>query len=105
MTFASAARDASHFPSPETVDPRRPVESYLFSGVGEHASVDREIGHVGLTELFRAVFRKKGLRRAAGPQGQLKKVPRVDGLFEFTTEDWASLWPLPTSMKVAWDAE
>jgi hypothetical protein len=55
--------------------------------------------------MFRAVFKLKNLRRAPGLQGELKKVPRPGGFFVYMREDWGSLWPFPTSMKVMWDDE
>lgn len=102
-SFVSAAQDAKHFPEPKTVNPRRPLDSYIHYGDGPHACLGRNISQVALTELFRAVFRKKGLRRVPGPQGLLKKVPRPGGFYVYLTEDWGSIWPFPTTMKVMWD--
>lgn len=73
---------------------------------------------IALTEMFRAVFRKANLRRAPGPQGELKKIvppPQQDISDDGTggttttfsgtymTEDWSSVSPFPTSMRVYWD--
>lgn len=55
--------------------------------------------------MFRAVFRRRNLRRAPGPQGELKKVPRPGGFVVYMREDWDSLWPFPISMKVLWDED
>ncbi|KAM0345970.1 hypothetical protein ACHAPU_006024 [Fusarium lateritium] len=103
VSFVSAAKDPSIFPDPETVNPRRPLDSYIHYGVGPHACLGRDISQVALTELFRVLFRKKGLRRVPGAQGELKKVPRPGGFYVYMTEDWGSIWPFPTSMKVTWD--
>ncbi|KAF5017298.1 hypothetical protein F66182_10796 [Fusarium sp. NRRL 66182] len=103
VSFVSAAKDPDMFPNPDVVDPRRPLESYIHYGVGPHACLGRDISQVALTELFRALFRKKGLRRVNGAQGELKKVPRPGGFWVYMTEDWGSIWPFPTSMKVTWD--
>ncbi|KAF4981845.1 hypothetical protein FZEAL_2424 [Fusarium zealandicum] len=105
VSLVSAAKDPSIYPSPELVDPRRPLRSYIHYGTGPHECLGRDISQVALTELFRALFRKKGLRRVPGPQGELKKVPRPGGFFVYMTEDWGSIWPFPTSMKVTWDDE
>ncbi|RSL65910.1 hypothetical protein CEP54_004049 [Fusarium duplospermum] len=105
VSFVSAAKDPKIFPNPEVVDPRRPLESYIHYGTGPHECLGRNISQVALTELFRALFRKKGLRRVAGAQGELKKVPRPGGFYVYMTEDWGSIWPFPTSMKVTWDGE
>ncbi len=53
--------------------------------------------------MFRALFRRKNVRRALGPKGELKKVPRPGGFYVYMREDWGSLWPFPVSMKIAWD--
>ncbi|KAF4126244.1 linoleate 10R-lipoxygenase [Geosmithia morbida] len=103
MSFVSAAKDAKHFPEPDRVNPERPLDSYIHYGDGPHICLGREISQVALTELFRVVFRKKNLRRAPGLQGMLKKVPRPGGFFVYMTEDWGSLWPWPTTMKIMWD--
>ncbi|TFB06849.1 Linoleate 10R-lipoxygenase [Trichoderma ghanense] len=100
---SSAARDPAQFPNPETVDPRRPLDSYIQFGAGTHSALGKEVGQIALTELFRAVFRRQGLRRAAGPQGELRKVPRQGGHCEYLTENWGKLTPFPMSMKVTWD--
>ncbi|KAH6966960.1 heme peroxidase [Fusarium venenatum] len=97
VSFVTAAKDPNIFPNPEEVDPRRPLDSYIHYGVGPHACLGRDISQVALTELFRALFRKKGLRRVAGAQGELKKVPRPGGFFVYMTEDWGSIWPFPTT--------
>lgn len=105
VSFVSAAKDPAHFPDPERVDPSRPRDAYIHYGKGPHACLGRDVSEVALTELFRAVFRKKGLKRAAGPQGELKKVPRPGNFSVYLTEDWGTIFPFPTTMKVTWDAE
>ncbi|OLN90159.1 Linoleate 10R-lipoxygenase [Colletotrichum chlorophyti] len=105
VSFVSAAKDPQHFPSPEEVDPRRPLESYIHYGLGPHACLGRDASQVALTEMFRALFRKKNLRRVPGPQGLLKKVPRPGGFFVYMKEDWGQLWPFPVTMKVMWDED
>lgn len=101
----SSARDASIFPEPEKINPKRPLESYVHYGLGPHACLGPEVSQVALTEMFRAVFGKKNLRRAPGLQGELRKIPRGDGLPSYLTEDWSSISPVPTSMRVCWDED
>ncbi|OAA65385.1 linoleate diol synthase [Niveomyces insectorum RCEF 264] len=103
VSFVSAARDPVHFPDPDTVNPRRPLESYIHYGAGPHACLGRDISQVALVELFRALFRRKNVRRVPGPQGQLKKVARPGGFFAYMNEDWSSYFPFPVTMKVMWD--
>ncbi|PNY27468.1 Linoleate 10R-lipoxygenase [Tolypocladium capitatum] len=103
VSFASAARDGAHFTNPDTIDPRRPLDSYINYGAEPHMRLGREVSQVALVELFRALFRKKGLRRVSGPQGELKRIPGPGGYSVFMTEDWGGAWPFPASMKVIWD--
>ncbi|CAM1508862.1 Fc.00g026010.m01.CDS01 [Cosmosporella sp. VM-42] len=103
VSFVQAAKDPKHFPNPMEVDPRRPLDKYIHYGVGPHTCLGRDVSQTALTELFRALFRKKNLRRVPGAQGELKKVPRPGGFFVYMAEDWGGLWPFPTTMKVTWD--
>ncbi|KAF7543942.1 hypothetical protein G7Z17_g10338 [Cylindrodendrum hubeiense] len=103
VSFTAAAKDAAHFVNPDAVDPKRPLDAYTHSGLGGHTDLGREVSQIALTELFRAVFRKKGLKRAAGPQGEMKKVGQSDSTTVYMTEEWGSLWPFPTAMKVTWE--
>ena len=101
----SAARDPTQFPDPETVDPRRPLDRYIHYGAGPHACLGRGVSQVALTEMFRALFRRKNVRRVPGPQGELKKVPRPGGFYVYMREDWGSMWPFPVTMRIMWDEE
>ncbi|KAL2266768.1 hypothetical protein VTJ83DRAFT_6120 [Remersonia thermophila] len=55
-----------------------------------------------LAGMMRAVFRRKGLRRVPGPQGELKKVQTPTGAFEYLREDWGAKVKWPVTMKVSW---
>ena len=85
------------------MNPRRDPAKYIFHGAGPHACLGREISLVALVELFRAVFRRRNVRRVPGPQGTLKKVERPGGFFVYMSEDWGSFTPFPVSMKITWD--
>lgn len=98
-----AAKDSAHFPDSAIVNPRRALDSYIHYGAGPLESLGSDVGQIALVELFRALFRKKGLRRSAGPQGLLKKIPQAGGLSVYLTEDWGFTSPFPTTMKVTWD--
>lgn len=59
--------------------------------------------------MFRALFRRRGVRRAPGPQGELKKVvvsgeldPKA-GEVQYLREDWAGKGEWPVTVKVCWD--
>jgi cytochrome P450 len=105
VSFVSAARDPNRFPDPDTVDPRRDINTYIHYGFGPHACLGRAASQIAITEMFRALFRKKNLRRAPGAAGELKKVPRPGGFYVYMKEDWSQMWPFPVSMKVQWDEE
>lgn len=99
----SAALDPSVYPDPKKVNPRRDRSTYIFYGLGAHACLGRDASEVALTELFRAVFRRRNVRRVPGPQGHLKKVARPGGFFVYMGEDWGGLSPFPASMRIMWD--
>lgn len=99
----SAALDPAVYPSPKTVNPRRDRSTYIFYGLGPHACLGRDASEVALTELFRAVFRRRNVRRVPGPQGCLKKVGRPGGFFVYMGEDWGGFSPFPASMRIMWD--
>lgn len=105
VSLGGAAKDPKYFPEPDKVNPGRPLDAYIHYGAEPYAWLGRKVNQVALTELFRTIFRKKGLRRAAGPQGLLKKIPQPGGFSAYLTEDWGTVSPFPTSMKVTWDDE
>lgn len=73
-SFVGAARDPKIFPDPEQVRLDRPLESYIHYGIGDHTCLGKDASMIGLTAMLRTVGKLKNLRRAPGPQGQLKKV-------------------------------
>ncbi|KAI0018620.1 linoleate diol synthase [Xylariomycetidae sp. FL0641] len=100
VSFAGTSKSAARFPSPLDVNPARPVGAYPYFGEGGV----RDLAHVQLIELFRAVFRLRNLRRAPGPQGRLKRVVRPDdGAEMYMREDLGAYCPFPCSLKVAYD--
>ncbi|KAL5627788.1 hypothetical protein BROUX41_002536 [Berkeleyomyces rouxiae] len=103
VSFVGAARDPNHFPNPNAVDPRRPLDSYIHYGKGPHACLGRGASQAAITELFRALFKRRNLRRVPGPQGMLKKVPRAGGFYVYVDENWSQMTPFPQTMKIMWD--
>ncbi|CAJ2503004.1 Uu.00g103980.m01.CDS01 [Anthostomella pinea] len=103
VSFVGAAKDAEHFPGPEKVNPRRPLSTYIHFGLGPHACLGRNAAQVGLTEMFRSVFKLRNIRRAPGPQGELKKIPRPGGFFVYMREDRGAYFPFPCTMKICYD--
>lgn len=104
VSVTPATKDAG-VSNPEKIDPKRPLDSYVQHGLGPELCLGREVSQTALVALFRATFRKKNLRRVAGLQGQLKRLTMPDGSHGFMTEDWGTIWPFPTSMKLMWDDE
>ncbi|KAM7205146.1 hem peroxidase [Naviculisporaceae sp. PSN 640] len=100
LNSTQACLDSRYFPNPEVIDPTRPLESYTSVILSEGQSyLGPEVSYIALTEMFRALFAHKNVRRAPGPQGQLKKL--ASG--EYLREDWGALTTFPVTMKVVWD--
>jgi hypothetical protein len=73
---------------------------------GAHAPLGAEISHVALTEMFRGVMARGGLKRAPGAQGELKRIvedEKEGGRVQYLREDWGALVSLPVTMKVSWE--
>lgn len=118
-SFVGAARDPVVFPSPDEVRMDRPLQSYIHYGIGEHTCLGKEASLVALTAMLRIVGQLQNLRRAPGPQGQLKKVgkiserrekmlifgqvPRPGGFYVYMREDQGSYFVFPCTMKVHYD--
>ena len=103
--FVGANREAQFFPEPDTVRTDRPVDTYIQYGFGPDAFLGQEASRAALTAMLRVVGRLANLRRAPGPQGQLKKIPRPGGSHVYMRADHGSYSPFPTTMKVNWDGE
>lgn len=100
---SSTSEDSPDSEGSLKVTPTRASEEHGDYGLGSNPHLSRDVHTAALTEMFRAVFSKKNIRRAPGPQGELKKVAQDDGSWGYMTEDWSSITPLPTSMRVCWD--
>ena len=55
--------------------------------------------------MLKAVGRLDNLRRAPGPQGQMKQVVLPGGFKQYMTAGEDSWWPFPTALKVNWDGD
>ena len=97
VSFVDANREAQFFPDPDRVRIDRPMENYIHYGVGPHACLGGEASRVALTAMLKVVGRLDNLRRAPGPAGQLKKIPRPGGFYIYMRADHGSYWPFPTS--------
>lgn len=92
-----AGRDPVIFPNPEQVDVTRPLERYIHYGDGPHSCFGKDASMTALTAMWKVIGRLDNLRRAPGPQGELKKIPRPGGVFIYMREDQGSYFPFPTS--------
>lgn len=105
VSFVGAARDEKIFPNPNEVRIDRPIESYIHYGIGAHTCLGKEASMVALTAMLRTVGKLENLRRAPGPQGELKKIPRPGGFYVYMREDHGSYYVFPLTMKVHFDGE
>ncbi len=58
-----------------------------------------------MTTMLKVVGKLENLRRAPGPQGEIKKIVQKGGFVVYLTEGEESYWPFPASLKVRWDGE
>lgn len=105
VSFVGAAKDPVIFPNPEEVKVDRPLESYIHYGQGPHTCLGRDASRVALTAMLKTVGRLDNLRRAPGPKGELKKIPRPGGFYVYMKEDHGSYFPFPLTMQVNWDGD
>ncbi|KAI1389341.1 linoleate diol synthase [Hypoxylon trugodes] len=103
VSSIDAAKDAKHFPDPEKVNPRRPLDAYIHFGLGPHAYFGGNASQAGLTEMFRSVFKLKNVRRAPGAQGELKKVSAPGRSYLYMREDRGAYFPFPCTMTICYD--
>jgi cytochrome P450 len=67
----SAMFDSRRVARPRSFDPDRAPEDYLVFGYGQHWCLGSFIAIAQLTQTFKALLRKRGLRRAPGKAGRL----------------------------------
>jgi len=93
--------DPVAFPDPLEVKLDRPESSYILYGWGPHHCIGEEINIVANTAILRAFARLPKLRRAPGPQGELKYIIQQEVVKVFMQEDWGSYWFFPTSISLS----
>lgn len=97
VSFVDANREEEFFPEPNKVRIDRPMENYIHYGVGPHSCLGGEASRVALTAMLKTVGRLDNIRRAPGPAGELKKIPRPGGFYIYMRADHGSYFPFPTS--------
>lgn len=101
-SFITAGRDPAKFPDPEAIKLDRPNESYIHHGWGPHSCLGRPITTTSQAAMLKAFAREcgPGVRRAPGPQGEMKR-KMVNGAFPvFLTEDGSDWSVFPVAKKV-----
>lgn len=113
--FVSAGLDPKVFPDPHKIKLDRPRDRYIHHGIGPHACLGRPIVEIAMAAQLKAFARLKNLRRAPGPQGQMKRtIPAPNPVSSdphenpgsitiYMKEDWSDWWPFPTQLKVHHD--
>ncbi|MCJ1331818.1 hypothetical protein MMC10_008510 [Thelotrema lepadinum] len=104
VNLVSADMDSAAFPEPEKVKLDRPMDSYIHYGWGPHECIGLKASKLGLSTMLKTIAKLEGLRKAPGPQGQLKKVMQR-GFTAYLMEDGTTIVPFPCSMRVCFDGE
>jgi len=71
--FSSAMFDHNRIPDPARFDPRRLPHEYIHFGHGLHTCFGLHINRVLLPLMLKDLLKRRGLRRAPGPEGRLSK--------------------------------
>lgn len=78
---------------------------YIHFGFGPHQCLGLGVCQVALPTMLRVVGKLENLRRAPGPQGQLKKIRAMGGITMYMNAEQSSFSPYPSAMKIRWDGE
>lgn len=97
----SAFRDPEVFANPSNVDLERDKNLYSLYGWSPVGYLDG-MSRVALTTMLKTVGKLKNLRRAKGPQGQLKAVQGVSGLMYMNAEH-SRVSPFPSKLTACFD--
>ena len=81
----------------------RDLTLYMHYGSGPHQCLGYDLSKIALTTMFKTMGRLDNLRRAPGPQGEIKKVPGPLGFTKYMKPDQSAFFPYPTSMRIQWD--
>jgi linoleate 8R-lipoxygenase / 9,12-octadecadienoate 8-hydroperoxide 8R-isomerase len=95
--------DPTIFPNPDRVVLDRNLDLYVHNGIGPHKCLGFDLSKVAMATMLKTVGQLDNLRRAPGPQGEIKKVAGPHGSTRYMTADQGSYFPFPTSMKIRWD--
>jgi linoleate 8R-lipoxygenase/9,12-octadecadienoate 8-hydroperoxide 8R-isomerase len=105
VNLVAASHDPKAWPDPEQVRLDRDLSQYSHFGFGPHQCLGLGVCQVALPTMLRVVGQLENLRRAPGPQGQLKKLPALGGLTMYMDAEHSMISPYPSTMKIQWDGE
>jgi cytochrome P450 len=66
--------DGRSIAKPKQFDPQRAADDYLVFGYGLHWCLGACIAAAQITQTFKALLQKRGLRRAQGAAGKLQTI-------------------------------
>lgn len=82
------------------------MSQYIHFGSGPHQCLGRGISQIALPTMLRVLGQLGNLRRAPGPEGELKKMKdNFAGLAIYMNPEQSAYSPFPTTMKVQWDGD
>jgi cytochrome P450 len=74
VSVQSAMFDPRSIQRPKEFNASRRSEDYMLFGYGQHWCMGNYIARAQITQTFKALLRKNGLRRARGSAGRLQRV-------------------------------
>jgi cytochrome P450 len=74
VSTQSAMFDERRVRNPEAFDPDRPAAEYMLFGHGLHWCIGAYIAYAQITQTFKPLLRRSGLRRAAGSAGEMHRL-------------------------------
>lgn len=105
IATSKASMDPVAFPSPEKLDPFRPLSSYILLGHGLHFCFGARLVAPSLVATLKEVFKLKNLRRAPGRSGNFHVVEHevagvtMKGYLDHTSKES----PIPTTLTLEYD--
>ncbi|KAJ5662754.1 Psi-producing oxygenase A [Penicillium macrosclerotiorum] len=103
--LVAASHDPKAWPEPDKVRLDRDLSQYCHFGFGPHQCLGRAVCQISLPTMMRVIGKLENLRRAPGPQGQLKKLKMLGGLTMYMDAEQSMVSPFPSTMKIQWDGE
>ena len=107
IATSRAAMDPNAFPSPELINPHRPISSYILLGHGLHFCFGARLVAPALVSTLKEVFRLPNIRRAPGKQGQFSTLEhQLAGVNMRAYLDSSSKEsPIPTTLRLIYDEQ